>query len=61
MQASPFLQTILIGATLILAVALDSSIQRVIRSSWAKLGKRAVEQVSPYTADVPVPTSEHES
>ncbi|MEV8339069.1 ABC transporter permease [Leucobacter sp. NPDC077196] len=42
MQASPFLQTILVGATLIIAVALDSSIQRMIRSSWAKLGKRAV-------------------
>ncbi|MEJ6489068.1 ABC transporter permease [Leucobacter sp. USCH14] len=41
MQASPFLQTILVGATLIIAVALDSSIQRMIRSSWAKLGKRA--------------------
>src|SRR5690606_25701058 len=34
MQASPFLQTILVGATLIVAVALDKSIQRVIRSSW---------------------------
>ncbi|RFA06923.1 ribose ABC transporter permease [Subtercola boreus] len=45
LQASPFLQTVLVGATLILAVALDSSIQRVIRSSWAKLGKRAVEKV----------------
>ncbi|GAA2185485.1 MULTISPECIES: ABC transporter permease [Leucobacter] len=44
MQASPFLQTILVGATLIIAVALDSSIQRMIRSSWAKLGKRAVAQ-----------------
>lgn len=42
MQASPFLQTILVGATLIIAVALDNSIQKVIRSSWAKLGKKAV-------------------
>ncbi|MFF2275191.1 ABC transporter permease [Agromyces sp. NPDC058126] len=42
MQASPFLQTILVGATLIVAVALDSSIQRVIRKSWANLGRRAV-------------------
>lgn len=54
MQASPFLQTILIGATLILAVALDTSIQRIIRSSWAELGRKAADQVSPYTADVPV-------
>lgn len=44
MQASPFLQTILVGATLIIAVALDSSIQRMIRSSWAKLGKRAASR-----------------
>ncbi|UOQ60125.1 ABC transporter permease [Leucobacter rhizosphaerae] len=47
MQASPFLQTILIGATLIVAVALDSSIQRMIRSSWAKLGKKAVREETP--------------
>ena len=47
MQASPFLQTILVGATLIVAVALDKSIQRVIRSSWAKLGKKAVADDDP--------------
>lgn len=47
MQASPFLQTILIGATLIVAVALDSSIQKMIRSSWAKLGKKAVREETP--------------
>lgn len=41
LQASPFLQTMLVGATLIIAVALDSSIQKMIRSSWAKLGKKA--------------------
>ena len=44
MQASPFLQTILVGATLIVAVALDNSVQSVIRSSWAKLGKKAIEE-----------------
>lgn len=43
MQASPFLQTILVGATLILAVALDSSIQKLIRRSWAKLGQKAIK------------------
>lgn len=42
MQASPFLQTILVGATLIIAVGLDSSVQRIIRNSWARLGKKAV-------------------
>lgn len=44
MQASPFLQTILVGATLIVAVALDRSVQKVIRSSWAELGKKAIAE-----------------
>lgn len=52
LQASPFLQTILVGATLIIAVALDSSIQKMIRGSWAKLGKKAVDEEPP-----PVPAS----
>lgn len=47
MQASPFLQTILVGATLIVAVALDSSIQKMIRKSWARLGKKAVAEQDP--------------
>lgn len=47
LQASPFLQTILVGATLIIAVALDSSIQKMIRGSWAKLGKKAADEVPP--------------
>ncbi|MBO1900713.1 ABC transporter permease [Leucobacter weissii] len=55
LQASPFLQTILVGATLIVAVALDSSIQRMIRSSWAKLGRKAVTTASP--ADEGPPTA----
>lgn len=46
MQASPFLQTILVGATLILAVALDNSVQSVVRNSWAKLGRQAIEEQS---------------
>lgn len=45
MQASPFLQTILVGATLIIAVGLDKSIQRVVRNSWAELGKKSKEEV----------------
>lgn len=47
LQASPFLQTMLVGATLIIAVALDSSIQKMIRSSWARLGKKATAQGGP--------------
>lgn len=50
MQASPFLQTILVGATLIVAVALDSSIQKMIRKSWARLGKKAVTEPDPVPA-----------
>lgn len=41
LQASPFLQTVLIGVTLIVAVALDSTIQRIIRSSWAQQGRKS--------------------
>lgn len=44
LQASPFLQTIIVGLTLIVAVALDSSIQKIVKRSWAQLGKKAVEE-----------------
>lgn len=37
---SQFLQTILIGLTLVIAVALDSSIQRIVRSSWTRIVKK---------------------
>lgn len=40
LQASPFLQTVLIGVMLIVAVGLDSTIQRIVRSSWVQIGKR---------------------
>lgn len=46
LQASPFLQTIIVGLTLIVAVALDSSIQRIVKRSWAQLGKKATEESS---------------
>jgi ribose/xylose/arabinose/galactoside ABC-type transport system permease subunit len=54
MQASPFLQTVLVGVTLIVAVALDSTIQKVIRASWAQLGKKAGQ---PDMSKVPTPTA----
>ncbi|MEX1079506.1 MAG: ABC transporter permease [Homoserinimonas sp.] len=47
MQASPFLQTILVGLTLVVAVALDSSIQRIVKNSWAQLGKKAIDEDKP--------------
>ena len=37
---SQFLQTILIGLTLVIAVALDSSIQRLVRSNWSRIVKK---------------------
>jgi len=40
LQASPFLQTVLIGVMLIVAVGLDSTIQRIVRSSWSQIGKK---------------------
>ncbi len=42
LQVSPFLQTILVGATLVVAVALDSSIQRTLKRAWGQLGRRSV-------------------
>lgn len=38
---SPFVQTTLIGLTLIIGVAMDSSIQKLVRDSWARAGRRA--------------------
>lgn len=43
MQASPFLQTIIVGATLIIAVGLDKSIQQIVRKSWAQIGKKTTQ------------------
>lgn len=44
LQVSPFLQTILVGATLVVAVALDRSIQRTLKSAWGQLGRRSAAQ-----------------
>ena len=41
LQVSPFVQTILVGATLVVAVALDRSIQRTIKSAWGQLGRKS--------------------
>jgi ribose transport system permease protein len=51
LQVSPFVQTILVGATLVVAVALDSSIQRMLRRAWAQLGKRAKDPYDPDPQD----------
>lgn len=56
---SQFLQSMIIGLTLVLAVCLDRSIGRSVRSAWAKIGSRAaidppasVEQVAESTTHV---------
>ncbi|MBV1780084.1 ABC transporter permease [Paeniglutamicibacter sp. ABSL32-1] len=43
LQASPFLQTIIVGLTLVVAVALDESIQKIVKQSWATRGKAVLE------------------
>jgi ribose/xylose/arabinose/galactoside ABC-type transport system permease subunit len=40
---SPFIQTVLVGATLVAAVLMDSSIQRFVSAAWANRGKRLAE------------------
>lgn len=42
MQASPFLQTVIVGLTLVVAVALDESIQRIVKKSWETRGRAAL-------------------
>lgn len=42
-QASPYLQKIFVGAVLVAAVALDSTIQNIMKNTWAQLGKSAVQ------------------
>lgn len=40
LNVSAYIQTILVGVTLVVAVALDSSLQRLIRSVWRNRGRR---------------------
>ena len=45
MQASPFLQTVIVGLTLVLAVSLDESIQKIVKRAWAKRGRAALAEL----------------
>jgi ribose/xylose/arabinose/galactoside ABC-type transport system permease subunit len=47
LQASAFLQTILVGATLVVAVALDSSLQQLLRRAWQKDDPKVNEKPLP--------------
>lgn len=52
MQASPFLQTVIVGLTLVIAVALDESIQRIVKKSWDARGRAALAGLDkPATSD----------
>ncbi|GAB6859180.1 ABC transporter permease [Microbacterium xylanilyticum] len=42
LQASPFLQTVIVGLTLVIAVALDKSIQQIVAKSWEARGRAAL-------------------
>lgn len=42
LQASPFLQTVIVGLTLVVAVALDKSIQQIVKKSWEARGRAAL-------------------
>ncbi|MGW6172169.1 ABC transporter permease [Arthrobacter sp. NPDC055138] len=46
LQASPFLQTIIVGLTLVVAVALDESIQKIVKKSWENRGRAALAERS---------------
>jgi ribose/xylose/arabinose/galactoside ABC-type transport system permease subunit len=50
---SQFLQDVAVGLTLILAIALDGSLRKVIRSSWDKLGKSSIDN-NPSSSDASV-------
>lgn len=45
MQASPFLQTVIVGMTLVIAVSLDESIQRIVKNAWARRGRIALAEL----------------
>jgi ribose/xylose/arabinose/galactoside ABC-type transport system permease subunit len=40
---SPYIQTVLVGATLVAAVLMDSSVQRFVSAAWANRGKRLAQ------------------
>ena len=44
LQASPFVQTVVVGLTLVIAIALDESIQRVVKKSWQDRGQTALRE-----------------
>lgn len=52
LQVSPFLQTILVGATLVAAVTLDSLVQRLLKRVWGQLGKQSTQSAAaPITSE----------
>ncbi|WP_244250785.1 ABC transporter permease [Arthrobacter crystallopoietes] len=52
LQASPFLQTIIVGLTLVVAVGLDESIQKIVKKSWENRGRAALAEQSRDDEDI---------
>ena len=46
MGVSQFLQTILIGATLVVAVLLDGSVQKLLKRTWSNVGSAAAKPLA---------------
>lgn len=57
LQVSPFVQTILVGSTLVVAVALDSGVQRLLKRAWGQMGKKAALEDEHSAEHDPVPVS----
>jgi ribose/xylose/arabinose/galactoside ABC-type transport system permease subunit len=47
---SQFLQTMIIGLTLIIAISLDETLQRVMKSAWNRLAKQDASPPAPHPA-----------
>ncbi|MBN9189757.1 MAG: ABC transporter permease, partial [Microbacterium sp.] len=48
---SAFLQTVLVGLTLVLAVAMDKSIQRAVKSAWRSRPRGGGDDAEPRTVE----------
>jgi ribose/xylose/arabinose/galactoside ABC-type transport system permease subunit len=53
---SPYLQTVLVGATLVFAVLMDSSIRRLVHATWTGRAKRLADDADPSDPPSPVPS-----
>lgn len=54
---SQFLQTMIVGLTLVIAISLDETLQRVMRSAWNRLARRRDQVDHPETEKIPATTT----